>query len=83
MDPCYFPDASTDEAEFEASETLSNETVEARFTEKAETWALGCCLYYLVTKIDPFEGATVKETKQNIIRLKLNPSNEPIDPIIV
>jgi serine/threonine protein kinase len=29
---------------------------EGNFTEKSETWSLGCCLYYLVTKMDPFEG---------------------------
>jgi serine/threonine protein kinase len=39
---------------------------EGNFTEKAETWSLGCCLYYLVTKMDPFEGASVRETKMNI-----------------
>jgi serine/threonine protein kinase len=39
---------------------------EGNFTEKAETWSLGCCLYYLVTKMDPFEGASVRETKVNI-----------------
>ena len=39
---------------------------EGTFTERAETWSLGCCLYYLVTKKDPFEGATVPQTKMNI-----------------
>ena len=52
------------------------------FTEKAETWSLGCCLYYLVTKMDPFEGSTVKETKMNIMKLRLNHPKEPIDPVV-
>jgi serine/threonine protein kinase len=55
---------------------------EGNFTEKAETWSLGCCLYYLVTKMDPFEGASVKETKINIQKLKLNMPKEPIDPVV-
>ena len=52
------------------------------FTEKAETWALGCCLFYLVTKMDPFEGANVRETKQKILNSKLNQPKEPIDPVV-
>jgi len=59
-----------------------NENTDLQFTEKAETWALGCSLYYLVTKVDPFEGATVKETKQNILKMTLNPPSEPIDPVV-
>lgn len=55
---------------------------EGNFTEKSETWSLGCCLYYLVTKMDPFEGQSVKETKLNIQNLKLNRPKEPIDPVI-
>ena len=27
---------------------------------KIDTWSLGCCLYYLVTKQDPFNGASIK-----------------------
>lgn len=52
------------------------------FTEKAETWSLGCCLYYLVTKMDPFEGSSVRETKQNIMKLRINHPKEPLDPIV-
>ena len=26
------------------------------FTSKVDIWSLGCCLYYLCTKKDPFEG---------------------------
>jgi serine/threonine protein kinase len=45
---------------------IEDNSGEGNFTERAETWSLGCCLYYLVTKKDPFEGASVKETKMNI-----------------
>jgi serine/threonine protein kinase len=76
-------------SESEQSINSSNSTFEnddyvgeGNFTEKAETWSLGCCLYYLVTKMDPFEGASVKETKQNILKLKLNRPKEPIDPVV-
>lgn len=58
------------------------ENTEGQYTEKAETWSLGCCLHYLATKVDPFEGATVKETKQNILKTKLNLPNKPIDPVV-
>lgn len=27
-----------------------------KFTSKVDIWSLGCCLYYLCTKKDPFEG---------------------------
>jgi len=32
--------------------------------------------------MDPFEGNVVKETKQNILKLKINRPKEPIDPVI-
>ena len=60
----------------------ATESSERQYTEKAETWSLGCCLYYLASKVDPFEGATVKDTKQNILKLKLNIPNKPIDPVV-
>lgn len=28
------------------------------FSSKADIWSLGCCLFYLCTKRDPFEGKT-------------------------
>lgn len=36
------------------------------FDINSDTWSLGCCLYYIVTKQDPFQGKTILETKQNI-----------------
>lgn len=41
----------------------------------SDTWSLGCCLYYLVTKKDPFEGKSIQETKHNILNLRLDPSD--------
>jgi eukaryotic-like serine/threonine-protein kinase len=45
------------------------------FGENSDTWSLGCCLYYLVTKQDPFEGRSVPETKKNILNLRLDRHN--------
>ena len=39
----------------------------AMFTPKVDIWSLGCCLYYLCTKKDPFEGRNPQEVKQNIM----------------
>lgn len=62
------PEIITESALNSTASTVENDDYvgEGNFTEKAETWSLGCCLYYLVTKMDPFEGTSVKETKQNI-----------------
>lgn len=37
------------------------------FTKKVDVWSFGCCIFYLVTKKDPFEGKQTQETKHNII----------------
>lgn len=42
----------------------------ANFTEKVDIWSLGCCIYYIVAKKDPFDGKTPYETKQNILNLQ-------------
>lgn len=55
-----------------AEQSLDEDGGESSFTEKADTWALGCCLYYLVTKMDPFEASSIKETKMNIMKLRVN-----------
>lgn len=46
------------------------------FSAKVDIWSLGCCLYYLCTKKDPFEGRNPQEIKQNIMvgRLERYPS---------
>ena len=53
-----------------------------QFTEKVDIWSLGCCLYYLCTKKDPFEGKDPQEIKQNILTGKLEKSFVKIDPIL-
>jgi NIMA (never in mitosis gene a)-related kinase len=54
------------------------ELIQERFTfsAKVDIWSLGCCLYYLCTKKDPFEGRNPQEIKQNIMmgRLERYPS---------
>lgn len=39
-------------------------------------------MYQMVTKLDPFEGANLKETKKNIMNFKINQPQEMIDPMI-
>ena len=41
-------------------------------TAKVDVWSLGCCLYYLVTKRDPFDGQNPTEIKKNIKTGKLD-----------
>lgn len=40
---------------------LINET--HSFAANSDTWSLGCCLYYLATKCDPFQARSIEETK--------------------
>jgi len=42
------------------------------FCEKVDTWSFGCCIYYLITKKDPFEGKSPHDTKTNIMNLKFD-----------
>ena len=37
------------------------------FSTKVDVWSFGCCIYYFLTKKDPFEGKNPKETKFNIL----------------
>ena len=39
---------------------------ENMLSNKVDIWALGCCLYYLVTKRDPYDGYNPGEIKNNI-----------------
>jgi serine/threonine protein kinase len=36
----------------------------------------------MVTKLDPFEGINLKETKKNIRNLKINQPEDMVDPMI-
>ncbi|CDW74718.1 phosphatidylinositol-4-phosphate 5- [Stylonychia lemnae] len=52
------------------------------FTPKVDVWSLGCCLYYLCTKKDPFEGRSPQEIKQNVMSGKLERYPTKIEPIL-
>jgi serine/threonine protein kinase len=45
---------------------------ENKLTPKVDIWSLGCCLYYLTTKRDPFDGQNPHEIKSNIRALKID-----------
>ena len=45
---------------------------EHMLTNKIDIWALGCCLYYLATKRDPFDGANPGEIKDSIRKGKID-----------
>jgi serine/threonine protein kinase len=40
---------------YSAPEILEN-CPDSLLTPKVDVWSLGCCLYYLITKRDPFDG---------------------------
>ena len=50
---------------YSAPEILENGP-ENYLNQKVDVWSLGCCLYYLVTKRDPFDGKDPHQIKQNI-----------------
>ena len=50
---------------YSAPEILEHNT-ESSVSQKIDVWSLGCCLYYLVTKKDPFDGSNPVEIKNNI-----------------
>jgi serine/threonine-protein kinase TTK/MPS1 len=41
-------------------------------TDKADVWALGCCLYFLTYKKDPFESNNSDIIKSNIRSLAMD-----------
>jgi serine/threonine protein kinase len=52
------------------------------FDDKVDIWSLGCCLYYLYTKNDPFEGKTPAIIKKNILNESITKGKTGIDQII-
>jgi len=60
---------------YSAPEILENGS-ESSLTSKADVWSLGCCLYYLSTKRDPFNGKDPFQIKQNIRQGNLDRSNQ-------
>lgn len=41
-------------------------------TEKVDIWALGCCIYYLSSKKNPFDSETPEKIKWNIRNLRID-----------
>lgn len=41
------------------------------FTNKVDIWALGCALYFIIHKKDPFDGRDPVEIKKKILNFKL------------
>lgn len=46
-------------------------------TNKVDVWALGCTLFNMLHKKDPFDGRDPHEIKQNIIGFKLQETKRP------
>lgn len=42
------------------------------FSPKVDVWSIGCCLYYMLQKKDPFDGKDPNEIKQNILKLNFD-----------
>lgn len=55
----------------------------AIFNQKVDVWSLGCCLYYLVIKKDPFDGPDPNEIKRNILSLTLDVTQYMMIPVIL
>ena len=49
-----------------------------QLSDKIDVWSLGCCLYYLSTKRDPFNGANPGDIKKNIRNGNLDRYEEEI-----
>jgi len=53
------------------------------FTSKVDVWSLGCCLYYLVMKKDPFDGSDPNEIKRNILNMSLDANQYMMIPFFM
>lgn len=42
------------------------------FSPKVDIWSIGCCLYYMILKRDPFDGKDPSQIKQNILSANLD-----------
>lgn len=52
------------------------------FSDKVDVWSLGCCLYFLVVKKDPFEGKDPKTIKENILKCNIDLKKLQNEPVI-
>lgn len=52
------------------------------FSDKVDIWSLGCCLYFLVVKKDPFEGKDPKTIKENILTCNIDYDKTSHEPLI-
>ena len=54
-----------------------------KFTSKVDIWSLGCVLYYLATKKDPFSCKDPKQIKQRILNDEVHlHEDEGLEPIV-
>ena len=49
------------------------------FSDKIDIWALGCCIYYIFNKSDPFEGKDPQVIKQKILNFNMNSHGQTDD----
>jgi serine/threonine protein kinase len=55
----------------------------AMFSHKVDVWSLGCALYYLIIKKDPFDGPDPNEIKRNILNLTLDANQYNMIPMFL
>lgn len=54
---------------YSAPELIQEQNI---FSNKVDIWSLGCCIYYLLAKKDPFDGRQPSETKNNILSMQFS-----------
>lgn len=52
------------------------------FSDKVDIWSLGCCMYFLIVKKDPFEGKDPKTIKDNILKCNIDMKKVRSEPVI-